>query len=210
MKLLLLPALLISAFSQTTTDTLSKTPLSEYSTDWNDPRFLKCNTAANTSYLSDMEKELIYVFNMMRMDPKLFGSTVVKQYPGKTALFYLNDLDEYKTLVETLAKTEPLPLLYPDEKLFTSAKCHATISGQKGYVGHDRQTADCKKKTLFDAECCDYGRYTPLDILMGLLIDEGVESLGHRETCLGPYKKIGLSIQPHNSYGKNAVLDFGW
>jgi hypothetical protein len=211
MKLLIITALIfLTSFTEPGNDILPKSPLSDYSTAWNDPRFLKCNTAAKAVYLTDMEKELIYVFNMMRMDPKLFNSTVVKQYPDKSYFIYLNEQEEWLSLQETMATLEPLPLLYPDVALSASAKCHAITSGQKGYIGHDRQTSECKKKVLFDAECCDYGRNTPLDIVMGLLIDEGVPGLGHRRACLSPYKKIGVSIQPHKTYGKNAVLDLGW
>ena len=211
MKLLTITALFVlSSFSNPVNDQSPKTPLSEYSEAWNDVKFLKCNTAAMTSYLTGEEKELIYIFNMMRMDPQLFCRTVVKLYPNKKGLIYLETLEEYKSLLEDMAEKKPLPLLYPDADLFASAKCHATTSGEKGYVGHERQSAQCRKNKKFDAECCDYGRYTALDILMGLLIDEGVPGLGHRWACLGPYNRIGVSIQPHKSYGKNAVLDFGW
>ena len=210
MNLLTILLLLLNIFTKPGQDTAIKTPLSEYSEEWNDPRFLKCNTAAKVTYLTDMEKELIYILNMIRLDPKLFGSTVVKQYPDKNFLPYLNELEEYKSLLKDLAAQEPLPILIPDEKLSISAKCHAITAGQKAYVGHVRQTADCQKKKYFDAECCDYGRYTPFESLMGLLIDEGVPGVGHRYACLGTYGKIGVSIQKHNSYGRNTVLDFKW
>ncbi len=42
----------------------------------------------------------------------------------------------------------PLSLLYPDSLCFESAKCHAVSSGQKAYVGHERQTNECKQKNI--------------------------------------------------------------
>ncbi|MCZ6692800.1 MAG: CAP domain-containing protein, partial [Bacteroidetes bacterium] len=58
-------------------------------------------------------------------------------------------------------------------------------------------------------ENCAYGLYSPLDIVMGLLIDEGVSDLGHRKNILNPdYKVIGVAIRPHKSYGTNCVQDF--
>jgi len=186
----------------------SKTPLSEYSDAWNDERFLKCNTAADVDYLTDEEKEMIYVTNMMRLDPQLFGRTVAKQFPDKREIQYYKTLDEYKSLLKDLAKAKPLPLLYPDKRATESAKCHAISSGNKSYVGHVRQTEECKKTRFFDAECCDYGRYSPLDILMGQLVDEGVPGLGHRYAFLTPFNKVGVSIQPHKGYGRTAVFDF--
>jgi len=185
-------------------------PLAEFSPAWNETRFLKCNTAQNTSYLTAEEKELIYIFNMMRLDPKLFAATVVKQFPKKRGPLYLENIPEYRSLLDTMSRLEPLPLLYPDKDLFESARCHAISSGEKAYVGHVRQTEECRKKKNFHAECCDYGHQTPLEMLMGLLIDENVESLGHRYICLSSFNRIGVSIQPHKRYGKNVVLDFGW
>lgn len=112
------------------------------------------------------------------------------------------------SLVNMLEKMEPMNLLTPDKDCFESAKCHATYAGKTGYVGHDRKTKDCKTVKHFYGECCDYGHSDPLDIILSLLIDEGIPSLGHRMACLGNYAKVGVSIQPHTKYGRNAVLDF--
>lgn len=184
-------------------------PLAAYSAEWNNPKYLKCNTAIHASYLTPAEKEIIYILNLIRMNPVLFANTVVKNYPQKSGEGYLVNSDYYKSLLDTLKKIRPrTQLLMPDQSCFNSAKCHALYSGATGYVGHERSTAECKAKEFFNAECCDYGHNNPLDIVMSLLIDEGVPSLGHREACLGFYKKIGVSVQTHQRYGFNAVLDF--
>ena len=143
----------------------------------------------------------------MRADPRLFYKTVVKNYPSKSGNVHVKDYDEYKSLLSDMNKQKPLPLLYPDPKLFTSAVCHATSSGQRAYVGH-RRSDGCK--SFFDAECCDYGRNSPLDIIMGLLVDHGVKDLGHRKVLMSAYNKVGVSIKPHKEYGTNTVLDFGF
>ena len=56
---------------------------------------------------------------------------------------------------------------------------------------------------VFSAEWND-----ALSILMALLIDQNVSSLGHRFLCLSEYGRLGVSIQPHTGYGYNAVLYF--
>jgi hypothetical protein len=49
------------------------------------------------------------------------------------------------------------------------------------------------------------------DIVLQLLIDHDVPSLGHRIICLSSaYSVVGVSIQYHSRYGKCAVLDFDW
>jgi hypothetical protein len=181
--------------------TVLVSPLASYSPDWNDARYLKCNTAAKANYMTDAEKEVIYVLNLARMNPVLFANTVVKKYPAYHS-------DYYSSLLDTMLKLKPIKLLYPDSLCFAGALCHAINSGAEGYVGHTRSTSECRKKWYYNGECCDYGHNKPLDIIMSLLIDEDVPSLGHRDICLSGYKKIGVSIQFHKTYRYNAVLDF--
>lgn len=203
-----LPLLGCLSFIQPAFKPSGASPLSGFSSKWDDPKYLQCNTAANVKYMNEKEKELIYILNLLRSNPGLFANTVVQQYPKYIGMEDLQDVDEYRSLLVTLGKLKPLPLLYPDSLCYASAQCHAYSSGQSSYVGHERKDKDCEIKEYFDGECCDYGHDTPLAILMSLLIDEDVPTLGHREICLNLYKKIAVSIQPHKSYETIAVLDF--
>lgn len=182
-------------------------PLATYSAEWNKPEYSSCNTAANSSFMTQPEKNVIYILNLARMYPALFLETVIKQYPEKSGMSHIVNSDYYKSLVDTFKTLKASNLLLPDLANFNSAKCHAVQSGKDGYVGHDRSEA-CKKVQHFGGECCDYGNSDALDIVMHLLIDQDVPSLGHREICLDYYKKLGVSIQPHKAYRFNAVLDF--
>ena len=183
-------------------------PLAVFSTEWNDTRYLTCNTAADTKYMSNEERQVIYILNLLHSNPKLFANTVVAKYPDYKKKSYLQDVPEYKSLLDTLRKVRKLPLLYPDSLCFESAKCHALSSGKTAYVGHERKTEECKVKMRHQGECCQYGYKDALSIVMALLIDQGVSSLGHRFLCLSEYGHAGVSIQPHNSYGHNTVIDF--
>lgn len=209
---LLLTLLFFSATLYSQTGNISSgtvSPLASYSKVWNDVKYRKYNTAANAAYLSRDEKNVIYILNLIRANPVLFTRTVLVKYPSVSGNDYLaEDSFYFISLVNALEKLEPLDMLTPDKSCFTSAKCHAYTSGITGYVGHERKTKECKTKRYFYGECCDYGHKDPLDIVLSLLIDEGVPSLGHRMVCLGDYAKIGVSIQPHMQYGNNAVLDF--
>lgn len=183
-------------------------PLATYSTDWNDTKYLKCNTAANANYMTASEKEVIYILNLARMNPVLFASTVVKKYPETNFNNYMKNSQYFKSLLNKMSKMKPINLLYPDSLCFAGARCHALNSGAEGYVGHNRSSEECEAKWYYNGECCDYGNDNPLNIIMSLLIDEDVPSLGHREICLSPYIKIGVSIQFHKLYRYTAVLDF--
>ena len=182
-------------------------PLSQFSEQWNDPQYEACNTAATARYMTDQEKDVIWILNMARTQPRLFCETVVRKY----AAYSLNDELEgttwYKSLVTTMSSMKPVNLLEPNQDCYNSAQCHSYNSGVKGYEGHVRQ-GSCLTKEFYDAECCDYSNDEAIDIVMSLLIDENVPSLGHRTICLNPYKTVGVSIQPHKKWVHNAVLDF--
>lgn len=185
-------------------------PLSTYSSIWADKKYLNCNTAIQTEYLSEEEKKVIWVLNMIRQNPQLFLKTVLlnpkchNYVKAEKRDFYFNSLvTKFKTM-------KPIKsLLLPDSAAFVSARCHAVQSGKNGIIGHDRFNSGCEKD--FHGECCDYGNSDALDILLNLLIDSGIPELGHRVICLSDsYQKLGVSIQPHSVYGINTVLDFKW
>ena len=199
--------LIFVSFIPAKKETIPVSPLADFSAAWNDAKYLECNTAANANYLTAEEKKTIYILNMARMNPVLFANTVVKQYPEKSAGYVSRNSKYYKSLLDMMLKLKPMNLLYPDSLCFRSALCHAQTTGKAGTVTHSR-TNECKKLEYYSGECCHYGFDTALDILMSLLIDEGVESLGHRELCLGAMNKVGVSIQPHTAYRHTAVLDF--
>lgn len=183
-------------------------PLAAYSSEWNKPEYRLCNTASKAVYMSEKEKMVIYVLNLVRVNPALFAKTVVAQYPALSGKDELTKDPYYQSLLTTLQALSPLPLLADNEKCYQSAYCHAVQSGKTGYVGHNRQTAECENKKYFFGECCDYGNDNPVEIILTLLIDKDIASLGHRKILLGKYTSAGVSIQPHKTYRYNTVLDF--
>ena len=194
---LLSQILILSAEAQDATNPSNQSLPKDFSASWKDPKYLEANTAVNEDYLSVEEKRMYYYLNLVRMNPKLFAETYLSHLR--------NSRDNYESsLYSELKKLKPLPVLKPNPKLYESAKCHAIESGERGYLGHTR--IKCTK--YYMGECCQYGLSDALDIIISLLIDQGISSLGHRKICLGNYTELGVSIQPHKSYGVNAVLDF--
>jgi uncharacterized protein YkwD len=188
-------------------ESTSNSPLAKYSASWNNQDYIQCNTAKEASYLSESEKEVIYILNLVRKNPALFAETVLKNYPDEINKPQLKKSNYFKSLMATLQQLSELKMLEPDLIAYGSAHCHATSSGKTGYVGHERQTKECEKVKNFMGECCSYGAQSPLNTVINLLIDEGVSSLGHRKILLGNYSAIGVSIKPHKEYKVNTVID---
>jgi uncharacterized protein YkwD len=182
-------------------------PLASFSSVWDDRKYDIANSAKDAIYMNEKEREVILILNLVRMDPVLFEKTVLKQYPEYINKPSMRKSSYYNSLSATLKKLQPLNILLPNRACFESAQCHAISSGKSSYLGHARITEDCMKITFYMGECISYGYQNPLDIVMALLIDEGVPSLGHRKNFLGNFKSAGVAIQPHKSYRFNAVID---
>lgn len=159
-------------------------------------------TAKNATWMSYNERQVIYYLNIARMDPKGFVKKYLKpKMKGSAAT------DPYYTTLVTYMEAMPaLKPLYPNKEAYESAFCHAKSSGERNYVGHDRKGSNCT--STFFGECCSYGVEDPLGVVIQLLVDTGVPSLGHRYICLGSYTSIGVSQQPHKGWEYNTVLDF--
>jgi uncharacterized protein YkwD len=151
------------------------------------------------------EKNAYHYLNYARTKPKEFCERFVVPHWDKNNSYE-------NSLVQTMRTMMPVPPIFPEFKLFQSALCHARTSGKTGYTGHDRQKdprTGSKCNRFFMGECCSYGYDDGLGIILQLLIDNQVPSLGHREICLSEiYSEVGISIQPHERYGFNCVLDF--
>jgi len=176
---------------------------------WDRAVLEKANTAKDAAYLTSEEKAVIFYLNLVRLDPKLFGETYLKKYLDSTG-----DRNSYVTsLLKALPLTKPMDVLLPAQDLCAFAKAHATKFGKENKVGHDNfkeRTKTIRNNYAGIAENCDYGNDKAFDIVMSLLIDEGIQSLGHRKNILNPkYRYIGTSIRPHKGYDWNCVMDFG-
>ena len=182
---------------------------------YHNPKFILANTGKDEDYLSKGEKDLFYLINLLHMDVKLFKSTFVVQYQKDNA--YSCDNSYFLSLMDELEEMKVRKLIYPDPILFQAAEFHANDMGKTGMISHNSSDGtECFDRIerfggRASAECCSYGYEDPLLILMQLLIDNNVSSLGHRHSLLDPgFSRIGLSIRPHKAYEWNCVLDMGY
>ena len=174
----------------------------------------KYDTAHAESYLTAEEKNLIYYTNFMRQNPKIFLEKYVQTYLDSTkskANLYIN------SLILELKKNKELKLLNPKYDLYKVARLHALDMGQSGKMGHNSSTGkkyfqrvdSLTNKYSFLKENCQYGYNKGIDILIDLLIDEGITDYGHRKALLDPkIEFIGVSIEKHKTYKYNCIMEF--
>lgn len=173
-----------------------------FAQQWTIQEFSAANTAKDIKVLNSEEKEVIRYVNLARMFPKKFASIEIKKAIDEELY---KESDYTKSLIVLLNKMSPVAAISFDESMYQIAKCFAIESGKLGSYGHKR--IHCVNG--FDAECCSYGCQSGLLVVLQLLIDQGVPSLGHRSICLNrTMEKVGVSIQPHTQYNYCCVLDF--
>lgn len=182
---------------------------------WDVTILSEANTAKNVSYLSSEEQKVIYYINLVRSNPALFGKTFLKHYVDSAKTNKSKYLSSLKT---DLQKGKPCGMLTPEMDLTKEARNHARDLGVVGKIGHNAsdgqsftgRISELKKKYAFVAETCQYGYSDALSIVIDLLIDEGVEDLGHRKILLDPDLQFaGVAIEPHKRYKHNCVIDLG-
>jgi len=169
------------------------------------------NTAADIEYLNEEEKKLILFMNMARQNGPLFSESFLETYVQENQL---ENSSYIRSLSKDLKKAKGLAPLFPEKDLTAIAQGHAVRSGEKGTTGHN----EFKKRFeplmgdpyMHVGENCSYGYERAIDIVLSLLIDEGIKSLGHRNNILAPdFNSVGVAIRPHKSYRVNCVMDFG-
>ncbi len=163
------------------------------------------NTAKDVDYLTQDEKDIFLYNNLARMQPKKFHALFVEYTKGTGREGLLKTDHYYTTLTTDLLNRQPAGPMQPDKKMFELAECWAVESGKLGITGHDR--VSCPGG--YSGENCSYGYSDGLDIVIQLLVDHGVESLGHRKNMLSPgWRGMGTAIRPHSGYRHCAVQNF--
>jgi uncharacterized protein YkwD len=169
------------------------------------------NTADEVDYLNEEEKKVILFMNMARHDGALFAQTFLTTYIKEN---HLRNSRYIRSLNQDLERVAGWVPLQPERNLTAAALGHAKKSGEEGRIGH--QGFNKRFEPLLGnpynhvGENCSYGYERAIDIVISLLIDEGVKNQGHRNNILSvDFNSIGVAIRPHKTYRTNCVMDFG-
>lgn len=189
----------------------------------------KLNTAANVSYLSTLEKEVVYEINLLRSNPAKYADKYIVPlankyknkmfyYPGDKPLKTREGVRALTECVSVLKRTRNLPLVYPSKGLSKAAEDHVKDQSKSGKTGHrGSDFSNVKQRIerygnwkLRIGENIAYGGLSARQIVIYLLIDDGIRDRGHRKTFLHPdYKAVGVATGSHPGYESMWVMDFG-
>jgi hypothetical protein len=178
---------------------------------WDESVVRSLHTARGYEGLDEEEQKVILFMNMARHNGPLFARTFLDAYLKEKDI----GRNSYvRSLQRDLKKTEGLAPLVPEQDLIEQAVIHAEATGESGRTGHQnfKQRFDPLMGNPYAlvAENLAYGHAEAIDIVMSLLIDDGIRDLGHRKNMLHPqFNAVGVAIRPHKTYRINCVIDFG-
>jgi uncharacterized protein YkwD len=119
--------------------------------------------------------------------------------------------------IEELKRTSSLPPMLASSFLEMAAVDHQVDSSKNNIIGHtgsdgsrtqDRISRHCAWKGSC-GENVDYGNVRSRDIVIHLLIDDGVPDRGHRRNLLAPsFLAVGAVLGYHETYRCCCVMDF--
>lgn len=186
------------------------------------------NTARDANYLDKLEREVIHELNKVRTDPKRFAEEYMEElraafdgktftYPGQTPVLSAEGIFPLNECIEVLKKTSPMPLLYPAEGLAKAAFYLADDQKKHGGIGHISRNGMTPQNRIekygewdiCSAEDITYGSFEAQQIVIALLIDDGVPDRGHRKNVLNPgFRFAGVSFGGHLTYQAMCVIDY--
>jgi uncharacterized protein YkwD len=186
------------------------------------------DTARDAFYMSEIEKNIVLELNKVRSNPETYAEQYIKprrryyhgslyEPPGQIALQTVEGVRALDECVEALRKAKPTGLLHPSSGLTSAARDHASDqekTGRTGHTGSDGSSLTQRVNRYGDwdgliGENISYGNIDARDVVIQLLIDDGVSSRGHRQNILnGQFAKIGTAVGRHPEYRFMCVMDF--
>jgi uncharacterized protein YkwD len=172
------------------------------------------DAARGVDYLTDLEKDFILELNMVRRNPKRYAELYIqpelRNYTG-------SKYSAAQECVAELSGAAGVGILRPEKGMYLAAKDHAADQAKTGETGHEGSDGSAPWDRLRRygsykggaAENCTYGAMNARERVVGLLIDDGTPSRGHRKNIMnGAYTRVGLAVGTHTKYGGACVMDF--
>lgn len=164
--------------------------------------------------------------NRVRENPDLFVQYLLEKKEKFSGKYYrdgnvlLSTREGVKAVDEAIAflkKAEPLSPFELSRGMSLAALDHVKLQGRTGKTGHNGADGSKPAQRLnrygtwrrIMGENIAYGDHTPRDVVLDLIIDDGVPGRGHRKNIFNPkFTKVGIAYGPHSKYGSMCVITF--
>lgn len=186
------------------------------------------NMPPTVGFLSQLEKEIIDEMNLARTEPQKYAAFVEeykKFYEGnrltipgrKKTLVTAEGIAAVDEAISFLRAATPLTPLNIAKGLSMAAKDHANdlaVKGLTGHMGSDGSLPNARVDRYGDwegaiGETVLYDLSTARNMVIALIIDDGVQNRGHRRNIFDAnYHIAGVSISDSPANGSRCVVDY--
>ena len=188
------------------------------------------DTAADADDLTGIEKDVILEMNKVRTDPQKYARLYIQprlQYfqrrnysvPGQVTIVTSEGVSAVRESITALNRAKNVGILYPEKGLNLAAKDHVAdqaITGQTGHRGSDRSAPEVRMKRYgrFEppwthAENIEYGSETGREIVIQLIIDDGVRNRGHRVNIMNAnFTQTGVACGIHSKFRTSCTINY--
>jgi uncharacterized protein YkwD len=167
-------------------------------------------TKGNCSYsITALEKQILDELNFVRTQPARYAAIIAQNSNSAAA----------QEAIAELKNLHPLTALNFSQCLARAAQDHVRDTGPKGARGHNGSDGSdvgsrIKRYTQIKhgwSENISYGMDTARNVIIQLIVDDGVPDRGHRKNILRPgNQSIGISCGSHTKYRIMCVQDFSF
>jgi uncharacterized protein YkwD len=177
---------------------------------------------------NNLKQDIVTQHNLIRLNPKSYIpllETQLKYFKGKiltkpgeqVSVETQEGASAVKECIEVLKKQKACGELTFDSSLSNAAQDHADDIGPNGscdHYGSDGSDTDGRISKYLEwdvtiSENLDFGATTAEDVIISLIVDDGVSDRGHRANIFNTKVKfIGVGLADHAEYSVCTVLDY--
>ncbi|EGR33777.1 scp-like extracellular, putative [Ichthyophthirius multifiliis] len=156
-----------------------------------------------------------YIYHLEQMLSQFKGKILYR--PGEDALETEEGLIPIYECLNILKSYKPLQPFEWDDNMYKACSDHANDIGSKGlidHIGSDGSNFTDRLGRYGDwigkvGEALVFGKKKAIDVVLTLLIDDGVPNRGHRNNILAQqYQKIGIASASHIEYQVCLVINY--